>query len=123
MSYSSWWQPPTRNLREREIAWANSTFYAHDTFCSCGNFSLHLLCLVHSITRNSSAEAIATIIKSELTPKQPCLTSGDIQDTAAASPEPGENLGDVLENLRDGELEELFKEEPTTPEQKEDPEG
>lgn len=123
MSYSTFWEPPTKNFRERETAWANAAFYAHESFCGCGHFSVHLLCLVHSITRNSSPEAISEVLKKELQPKQQCLTFGDTQPTAAALPEPGENLGDVLENLREGELEELFSENTSTPKEKEDPEG
>lgn len=115
MSYSTFWEPPTKNFRERETGWVNSTFYSHDSFCGCGNFALHLLCVVHSITRNSTPEAIAGIITAALQPKK-CLTYGDTQPGAAASPKPGENLADVLENLEEGELEDLFnEEEPITP--------
>lgn len=123
MSYSTFWEPPTRNFRERETAWVNSTYYAHQTFCGCDNFSVHLFSIVHSFTRNSTPEAIAAIIKDSFNPT-PCLTFGDTQHGAAATQKPGENLGDVLENLEEGELEELFQEEePTTPATENTPDG
>ncbi len=69
MSYSTFWEPPTRNFRERETAWINSSYYSHDSFCGCGNFAVHLLCVVHSFTRNSTPEAIALELKKQLQPK------------------------------------------------------
>lgn len=113
MSYSTFWEPPTKNFRERETGWANSTFYAHASFCGCDNFALHLFCIVHSITRHSTPEAIAGILTTALQPEK-CLTFGDTPTTAAGTQKHGENLGDVLENLEDGELEELFREENTS---------
>lgn len=113
MSYSTFWEPPTKNFRERETGWVNSSFYSHDSFCGCGNFALHLLCTVYSITRSSTPEAIAGIISTALQPKK-CLTFGDTQPGDAATPEPGDAAGDLLENLQEGELEDLFREEEIT---------
>lgn len=124
MSYSTFWEPPTRNFRERETAWINCAYYSHDSFCGCGNFAVHLLCVVHSFTRNSTPEAIALELKKQLQPKK-CLGTGENQLTVAALPEPGENLGDVLEGLEPGDLEKLFEdtESTTTPPKEENPEG
>lgn len=124
MSYSTFWEPPTKNFRERETGWINSTFYSHDSFCGCGNFAVHLLCVVHSFTRNSTPEAIALELKKHLQPK-PCLGTGENQHSVAALPAPGENLADVLEGLEPGDLDKLFEEpeNTTTPPKEENPDG
>ena len=124
MSYSRFWEPPTRNFHERQTAWINSCFYSHEGFCGCGDFSLHLFCIVHSITRDSPTEAIAAILSQQLN-KQKCLTftNGDALPIAGPSPKPGDGAGDALENLRDGELEELFTEDITTPTKEDPPAG
>lgn len=124
MSFSTFWEPPTKNFRERETGWVNSAFYAHDSFCGCGNFAVHLLCVVHSFTRNSTPEAIALELKKHLQPK-PCHGTGENRPTVAALPAPGENPEDVLDGLEPGDLDKLFEETEniTTPPKEENPDG
>ncbi len=72
---SNFWSPPTRNKRQRETAFANTVYYAHEGFCGCGDFAFHLLSIVYSFARGDTERLLRQVLASSNPPL--CLTTGE----------------------------------------------
>lgn len=104
---SDFWKPPDRNQRQRELAYANACYYDHESFCGCGDFSMHLLSIVHSFTRGNTERSIRQILTHDST--KLCLTSGDAHSPPIFGDAGEENQG--IDGLDGDELERLFSED------------
>ncbi len=112
LSKYRFWQPPNRNLRAREIAFVNSIYQIHDTFCGCDDPPTHVLGLLFypmgPFDDNNLQKAIE---KLKAAPTTPCLTFGgdvgDVQDTAGTSGAAAEPI-DLLTDVATEELENIF---------------
>lgn len=104
---SNFWSPPTRNKRQRETAFANTVYYAHEGFCGCGDFAFHLLSIVYSFARGDTERLLRQVLASSNPPL--CLTSGEDHTPLISADAGEENLG--IDGLEDGELDRLFTEE------------
>lgn len=104
------WQPPSKNLRGRELAFVNSIYNAHDCFCGCEDTSSHLLALLFypmGLPRDQTIEQAINKIQNNLQTK--CLTFGE--DAGDAARIDTETTGpDILDSIDPGDLEELFAE-------------
>lgn len=109
---SNFWSPPTRNKTQRDTAFVNCAYYAHETYCGCADFALHLLSVVYSFARGDTEKAIRSVLTSRNPPL--CLTSGEDPTPLISADGGEEDLG--IDGLADGELERLFT-EPEEPEE------
>ncbi len=101
---NNFWTPPTRNKRQRELAWVNGVFYSHEVFCSCNDFAFHLLSLVYPFTRGDTENSLRQILTASKPPL--CLTSGEDHEPLI-SEDAGADHFDI-DGLDGDELEKLF---------------